>query len=137
MAWYTGVTGKVAIKEGTGDIEDIASMSTWSVELTKTMVEARHFGQTSAENKPGLKSWSASADGSADFADDSGQKKLLDAYNNGTPVEAYFYITSELFLSGTAYIESLSISDDADGKADISISLTGTGDAELTLPVEV
>lgn len=135
MSLYSGVTGKISIKKGAGEAKDIVHMSSWNVELSKEMHEGSYFGQDYKEKKPGVKDWSAEAEGSADFATTSGQKDLLDAFEDGSIVEASFYLDVNTFFKGDAYIESLSISSAADGTPEISISLAGSGGVTLTVPV--
>ena len=71
----------------------------------------------------------------ADFSATSGQDDLLTAYENGTKLTFGFYLDATKYFTGDAYIESLSISHDAEGVAEISISVSGTGGVVLTLPV--
>lgn len=134
MALYTGVTGKISAKQGTGDAIDIAHMANFSVELSKEILEVISFGNDYKEKVPSIKDWSASADGSADFAANGGQKMLLDAFESGNVLECTFYLDETTFLKGDCYVESLSISHAADGKADISISLAGSNAVVLTVP---
>lgn len=131
---YTGVTGKVSIKQGEATAKDLAHISNFTVDISREMVEVASLGSKYKEKVPGIMDWSASADGTADFATTSGQKDLFDAFDAGTELECSFYLTADLFLVGTAFVESLSISTEAEGKADISISLAGTGGILLTLP---
>lgn len=137
MALYTGVTGKIAMKVGTGTAEDIAHMANWSVEMSKELLDVISFGQDYKEKVPSIKDWNASFDGTADFASTSGQKTLVDAFEDGSALTGSFYLDETTFLEGTCYIESLSISNAADGKADISISVAGSGAVSLTIPAEV
>ena len=132
---YSGVTGKISIKKGVAEAKDIVHLSSWSVELSKEMIEGSYFGGDYKEKTPGIKDWSAEADGSADFATTSGQKDLLDAFEDGSKVEASFYLNTDTFFKGDAYIESMSISHAADGTAELSISLAGSGGVVLTAPV--
>ncbi len=134
MALYSGVTGKLSIKVGSAAAVDIVHMSGWSVELTKEILEVPSFGSEYKEKVPSIKDWSASADGSADFASDGGQKALVDAFESGAVLEASFYLDTTTFLTGDCYIESLNIEHAADGKADISISLAGSEAVTLTVP---
>lgn len=134
MALYSGVTGKLSIKTGSGTEKDLLHMATWSVELTKKILEVPSFGQEYMEKVPSLKDWSASADGTADFATESEQKELVDAFDNGTKLTASFYLNTNTFLTGDCYVESLTIKHDSEGKADISISLAGSQAVTLTLP---
>lgn len=129
MALYSGVTGSISIDE-----IKIAHMANWSVDLTKEMIEVVSFGDDYKEKVPSIKDWSASFDGSADFIAEGGQKELHEAFESGAKVEAEFYLDDDTFLGGEAFVESLSISHAADGKADISIGLAGSGANILTLP---
>jgi len=134
MALYTGVTGKIAVKKGTAAAVDIAHMSGWTVDLSREIIEVVSLGSDAKEKIAGIKDWTASFDGTADFATTSGQKDLMDAYDDGSELEASFYLDDDTFLSGPCIIESLSISHAADGKADISISVAGNGKPDLTTP---
>lgn len=134
MALYSGVTGKLSIKSGSGTEKELVHMSNWSVELTKEILEVLSFGEDYKEKVPSVKDWSASADGTADFATDSNQKDLVDAFESGTKLTASFYLDKDTFLVGDCYVESLTIEHAADGKGDISISLAGSQAATLTLP---
>lgn len=130
---YTGVTGKLSIKKGTTTAVDIVHMSSWSVELSKEIVEVISFGNTYKEKIPSIKDWSASSDGTADFASDGGQKMLHEAFESGDKLEGSFYLDDNTFLEGSCYVESLSIEHAADGAATISISLAGSGANVLTV----
>lgn len=134
MALYSGVTGKLSVQVGTGTATEIVHMANWSVELTKDIMEVISFGSDYKEKVPSIKDWSASADGTADFAADGGQKALVDAFESGAKLVGSFYLDSTTFLSGDCYIESLTIKHAADGKGDISISLAGSEAVELTVP---
>ena len=134
MALYTGVTGKIAVKKGTAAAVDIDHMSGWTVDLSREIIEVVSLGSDAKEKIAGIKDWTASFDGTADFATTSGQKDLMDAYDDGSELEASFYLDDDTFLTGNCLIESLSISNTADGKAEISISLSGTGSTALTTP---
>ncbi|HPY88917.1 MAG TPA: hypothetical protein PLG34_13150 [Spirochaetota bacterium] len=129
MALYTGVTGY--IKSGT---TKLAHMSNWSLELTKEMLEVISFGNTYKEKVPSIKDWSASSDGTTDFASTSGQKDLVDAFESGTKLTFGFGLDDYTFFEGDGYIESLKVENAADGKADISISIAGSNGVVLTLP---
>lgn len=134
MALYTGVTGKLSIKKGAGTAVDIVHMASFSVELSKEMIEVVSFGEDYKEKVPSIKDWSASADGAADFDDDGGQKLLLDAFEDGAKLEGTFYLDDTTFFKGDCYVESVSISHSADGSAEVSISLAGSKAVALTVP---
>ncbi len=134
MALYTGVTGKLSMKKGSSTAVDIVHMASFNVEMSKEILEVISFGNDYKEKVPSVKDWSASADGSADFAADGGQKMLLDAFEDGSKLTGSFYLDATTFLQGDCYVESLSIDHAADGKADISISLAGSDAVVLTVP---
>lgn len=134
MALYSGVTGKISTKIGTGEAKDLLHMATWSVSLTKAMIEVTSFGSDYKEKVPGIKDWTAKSDGTADFASTSGQADLIDAFENGTVIEGAFYLDDDTFLKGNCYITDLQIDHDAAGAAKISISVAGSGKATLTTP---
>lgn len=134
MALYTGVTGKISMKSGSTTAVDLVHLANWSVELTKEMIEVVSFGNDYKEKVPSIKDWSASFDGSADFEGEGSQKMLLDAFESGAKLTGSFYLDEDTFLSGDCYIESLTVSHAADGKADIDISVAGSNAATLTVP---
>lgn len=136
MALYSGVTGKLSVKKGKDAAVDIVHMASWNVELSKEILEIVSFGEDYKEKVPSIKDWSASADGTADFATDGGQKMLLDAFESGEMLTGSFYLDEDTFLVGDCCVESLSIEHAADGKADISISLAGSKAVSLTVPTE-
>lgn len=135
MALYSGVTGKISTKIGSASSEtDLLHLSTWTVSLTKSMIEVVSFGNDYKEKVPSVKDWSAKSDGTTDFSADSGQAALMDAFESGTEIMASFYLDEDTFLSGKCYITDLEIKHDAEGKSEISISLAGSGKASLTTP---
>lgn len=139
MALYQGVTGKLSVKSGSGTAQYLVHMTTWSVDMTKNIDEAAYFGGSAeeegyTEKTPGVKSWTASADGAADFGSESGQQALMDAYLQDTIVTCTFYLDEDTGLQGDGYIESLTINHAADGKGEISISVSGNGVPTLLLP---
>ena len=129
MSLYTGVTGRISI-----EANDLAHMANWSVDLTKDMIEVVSFGNDYKEKIPSIKDWSAACDGKVDYATGSGQKDLVAAFEAGTLLACIFYLDESTFMTGSAYVESLSFSTAADGAADISISLAGSGAMLQTIP---
>ena len=131
MALYQGVTGKISTKASAGGTEEyLAHMTSWNVDMSMAIDEQAFFGGSKAEEgftekTPGVKSWTASGDGAADFATTSGQNTLLQAYLDQEPLIFTFYLDENTGLQGEGYIESLSISHSADGKAEMSISVSG------------
>lgn len=129
---YTGLTAKLEIKNTAESAAvTVAYISNWSVEESRDLIEVTKLGSKVKEKKPALYSWSASADGTADFGTSTNQKAFRDAMIAGTPVNVTFYMDENVKFSGSAYIESMSFDISAEDKGNISISLSGDG--ELTL----
>lgn len=129
---YTGITAKLTILQGEEE-KEIAYISNFSIEENRDMIEVSKLGSVTKEKIPSTLSWSASADGAADFALVNGQKDLRDAMTNGTILNVKFYLDETTYLTGQAYVESLSTEISADDKTSVSISLAGTG--ALTMSV--
>lgn len=127
---YSGLTAKLTLADGSTET-DIGYISNFSVEETRDMIEITKFGKKSKEKIPSTYSWTASAEGSADFSTGSGQKLLRIAMIDGKPVKAKFYLDctedKAVYLYGEAFVESLSTDIASDDKGNISISLSGTG----------
>lgn len=135
---YKGITGKLTILDGaaarTADGYQgtpVAYISNWSVEETRDVVEITQLGEKSKEILPSLLYWSASAEGAADFSNGA-QQALRKAMTEGTPVNVRFYLDSETYLDGTAYVTAFSVNISAEDKGGVSISLTGSGELKLT-----
>ena len=94
-------------------------------------MEITQLGEKSKEILPSLLYWSASAEGAADFSDGA-QQAFRKAMTDGTPVNVRFYLDSETYLDGTAYVTAFSVNISAEDKGGVSISLTGSGELKLT-----
>ena len=130
---FTGVTGNIGI--GTGSTATkLAHMANWNIDDTTEIIEVVSFGSKYKEKIPSIQDWSASCDGKVDFASTAGQTQLSAAKSAGTMVQCTFYLADDTFYEGDGYIESLNISTAADGAADISISIAGSGPLEQVLP---
>jgi len=131
---FTGVTGNLSITRPSGTKQNMAHMANWSVDVSKDIIEVVSFGNSYKEKIGSIKDWSASCDGKVDFAQNGGQQALLDSFEAANEqVDAVFYLDEGTFFSGKALIESLSISTSADGAAEISISIAGSGPLVQTL----
>ena len=128
---YSGITASLNVGGS-----NVAYISNFSVEETRDMVEISRFGQSYKEKRPALYSWTASADGTADFADALGQSVLRKAMLDGTKVDVKFYLDADngVYLSGSAFVESFSVEMSAEDQATVSISLSGTDALALTNP---
>lgn len=127
---YSGVTGKVELSNTTP--KQVAHISEFSVEISAEIIEALSLGSEWKDKIAGIKDWTASSDGSCDFDEESSQEEIINALISGAVLPFSFYLDSTTKLSGNALIENCSISNAADGKADISISITGCGPIALT-----
>lgn len=131
---YIGLNAKLEIKaKAASTAVVVAYISNWSVEETRDIVEVTSLGKNSKEKKPTLYSWTASADGSVDFAAANNQQLFRTAMLNGDLVDVTFYLDTAVKFTGSAYIESMSFDISAEDKGNISISLNGTGDLTLTV----
>ena len=129
---YTGRTGYIKL-----GANNLAHMSSWSLELSIDIGEVISYGEDYKEKIPGVKDWTASADGVVDFDTASGQRELVTAFEAGTLMECAFGLDTTTSFVGTAYIESLSVDSSADGHVEMSISLSGSKGVTLELPDSV
>lgn len=129
---YNGIVG--AIKTGpTATATAIAHMANWNLNMSREAIPVTSFGSEWKENLPGVKEWDADFDGTADFATGSGQEALQTAFDDGTTLTFGFYLNATKYFEGQGIITEFSVSHDAEGKADISISVTGTGGVTMEL----
>lgn len=131
MAVKYGLPGSIKIAG-----KEIAHMGEWSLEQTIEIKEGSFFKGTGKEKSAGISDWTASCSGQVDFATESGQKDVMDAFQQGEPVEVVLYLNDTTFFTGNAFIESLSIDNSAEGEYNIEISLAGNGGITATIPTE-
>ena len=141
---YTGLTGALKIGD---DFETVAYISGWSLDDQTEITEIRKVGQRYKEAYAGVQSWSASADGVVVFEDRDGrigQQQLFRTKHEGDKVMLRFYLhdsrkpyaNEDVWFEGYGLIESLSVDLSAEGVANISISIKGTGALNLiSLPL--
>ena len=131
---YTGLTGRLTV-----DGKKVAYISNWSVENSVEIIEFASLGKSTRHKKAGLKSWTASADGTIVFGlvdgRDSCHKDLFDAMNSGKPVNCEFYLDTKnnTKFTGCGLIESLSVDLSTEDKGNISISISGMGVLEYCI----
>lgn len=130
---YTGLVG--SIKTGASPAATaIGHMANWNLNMSREAIPIIEFGSEWKENEPGIMEWDADFDGTVDFSAGSGQTALETAFKAGTKLVFGFYLSDIKYFEGTGIITELSISHAADGKADISISVVGSGGLEIELP---
>lgn len=135
----TGVTAKLTLNNA-----KIAYISGWSVDNSREMLEISTLGMTDKEYLPGIKDWSASAEGLLAFTDnegnDSNQKSLIESMKNGEIVKFEFVLDTvndngvekiKNGFEGNALIESLSIEASAGELTKISISIVGVDELKF------
>lgn len=130
---YTGLTAKLELKaKGDSAAATVAYISNWSVEETRDVIEIVRLGEKAKEKVPAGYSWSASAEGTADFSDASAQSKFREAMLSGDKVSVTFFLNDTTKLTGNAYVESFSLDISAEDKGNISISLNGDGELQAS-----
>ncbi|MCL2369840.1 MAG: phage tail tube protein [Firmicutes bacterium] len=129
--FYTGMTGKVMI-----DDKDIAYISNWSVDDTVEILDVPVLGQRYRSKVAGQTSWTASADGTVYFSDDSNHATLFTAMHDGKEIDCKFYLCDksgeQVYFCGKGMIESLNIDLSAEDKGNISISITGADELKCS-----
>ncbi len=133
MALYSGVVGALKVKKGTAGTDNTACVATFTIDISASIGEAACLGQEFKKKAAGIKDWTASFDGPADFSD-AGQKDLLDAVIAGDEIEATFELDATTYLKGSGFLESFSISHDAEGIATVSGGISGNGALTPTIP---
>lgn len=135
MALNAGAFGFLVVNGQT-----LLHMSTWSVSFETETDTVSSFGLKTAESLVGISSWTAEASGACDFSSNSGQSQLVQAAQNKEMVQFVFGLnraitstdlTNASYFQGNCYITGLDVDQDVEGKAEISISLTGSGDLTL------
>lgn len=120
--------------------QTLLHMSEWSISYETETEDVPSFGLKTAESLVGISSWTADASGPCDFSSNSGQRLLYQAVTNKELVQFVFGLKRELtatdltnatYFQGNCYITNFETSQDVEGKAEISISLTGSGDLTL------
>ena len=122
MATHSGASG--IVKNGT---DTVAEVRTWTINTNADVIEDTAMGDTARTYLPGLSSADASIDVFWDETDTNGQVALaprtivtLVLYPEGAD-------SGDTYYTGTAIINSKSITGSFDGMVEASISATYTG----------
>ena len=126
---YTGLTARIKINNTL-----IGYLNNVELNLDKEITEIMQFGATYKEKVPGVKNWTASAEGTVAFAAGESQHKLYQAYESGELVELTIMLDDVTNFTGKALVSSLSISGSPDDAMNISAEFEGSGGTTLTLP---
>tara|TARA_R110000868_G_scaffold123968_2_gene327926 strand:- start:2042 stop:2455 length:414 start_codon:yes stop_codon:yes gene_type:complete len=130
MATYEGSAGTVKIRSGSDTLTAVASVRSWSLDITRDTVEDTSMGSGGVRTyKKGLQTYSGSMD---IVYDDSEDVIVSTAMNPDTDaaVGVELYSSSGVDatkFAGTVIITSYSISANYDGLTEASISFQGTG----------
>lgn len=129
MATYEGSAGTVKIKSGSDTLTAVASVRTWSIDISRDTVEDTAMGDGNRTYKKGLQSYS----GSMDIVFDSSENAIVStALNPDTDdtVSVEFYAEANddtTKFAGDVIVTSYSISASYDGLVEATVSFQGTG----------
>lgn len=130
MARYEGSAGSVKIASGADTLTAVASVRSWSIDITRDTVEDTSMSSSGVRTyKKGLQSYSGSMDIVYDDAEDSIVSTALDpATDTAVTVELFpdGSVTATKF-AGEVIITSYSVTASYDGITEASVSFTGTG----------
>jgi predicted secreted protein len=129
MATYEGSNGSVKIKSGTDTLTAVASVRSWSIDITRDIVENTAMGDGSRTYKKGLQSYSGSMD---IVYDDSENVIVATAFNPDTDGAVTVELYPDNSVAGTKFageviITSYSITASYDGLVEATVSFQGNG----------
>ena len=120
MAVIKGAAGSIGIATDT-----IVEMQSWNLDVTQEYIDSTTFGDTTKEMTPSFATWSATAEGSYDITDATGQLALQTAWLAGSLVsDVRFMVDASAYYHGDAYV-SVSISAAVDNVVRVSYSIVG------------
>ena len=112
----------------------VAEISQWSCDLKADNVETTTFDSSGwKEYIQGLKEWSGSFEGNFVPTDINGQQALINAWTGGNTVSLELRIDATKKITGTAFVEGISIEAPVDDKQSFKVDFTGSGQPTLTL----
>lgn len=129
MATYEGSAGSVKIKSGSDTLTAVASVRTWSIDITRDTVEDTAMGTGNRTYKKGLQSYSGSMDIVFDSSESSVVSTAINPDTDNT-VTVEFYAQdadNSTKFSGDVIVTSYSISASYDGLVEATVSFQGTG----------
>jgi len=136
MATISGKQGKVTVRIGDEVTASyLVKMRSWEFESSVDIEDAAYFGGSAIdegykEKTPTALDWNMSCEGDADSGDTI-TPALYEAQTSNTLVEMTLYMNANRGIRGQGYIDSFSVSDSADGKVEVSLSLAGNGEANF------
>lgn len=129
MATYEGSAGTVKIKSGSDALTAVASVRSWSLDITRDTVEDTAMGTGNRTYKKGLQSYSGSMDIVFDSSEDAiVSTALTPDTDDAIEVEFYAEGTDDTTkFAGGVIVTSYSVSASYDGLVEASVSFQGTG----------
>lgn len=124
MAATVGKDGGVKV-----GASQVSFIDTWNLTATVDNDETTSYGDTYKKRVQTLKDWSAEVSGTLDRSDTQ-QAALLDQLEDGTLADVDLRLETERgssYWSGSALIESWTITHNIGSKVGISFSFTGNG----------
>jgi predicted secreted protein len=121
MAGLAGKDGSLVIGSDT-----MTEVQSWSLDVSTDMLEDTALGDEWKTNVAGLSEWSGSAEVSW-LMSDTAQVAVQNAFLNKTTVTGKFYTNASNYYTGTAYIESMSISDPVGDLVTATLNFKGSG----------
>ena len=125
MASHTGVDGVLKY-----DSNAVAELSAWTLDVNQEPVESTVLGSSARSFKPGIITWTGSAECFWDETDTAQSQidtdmatvttKTLELYPEGTT-------SADTYFSGTVIISSISRNSSVNGMITASFSFQGTG----------
>lgn len=122
MAALAGNGGLVKIGTNT-----VALMDSWELSPSADMLDITSFGDSWKNKIAGLKDWNAKISGKYDMTDINGQAALWTAFLNGTTVSLKLYVDDTHYLSGSAFVKSMSPKVGVADVESVDIELDGAG----------
>jgi predicted secreted protein len=140
MAILTGNNGVVKLDASVGGaVATIASVRTFSVELTRDTIETTTMGVDVRTYLNGMASWSGSADIYFDSASSGGTFNTHAVLNPTSGTVGQATLTVELYLDGSAgkfsgevIVTGFTVNSSMDGMVEASISFQGSGACTYT-----
>ena len=121
MAGLAGKDGSLVI--GSDTMEEVNS---WNLDLGTDMLEDTALGDEWKTVVAGLSEWSATVEVSW-LMSDTAQVAVQNAYLNKTSVAPKLYTNAANYYTGTAYIETMSVSDPVADLVTATMGLKGNG----------
>jgi len=135
MATYEGSAGTVKIKSGSDTLTAVASVRTWSMDITRDTVEDTSMGSNGVRTyKKGLQSYSGSMDIVFDSSEDAAVSTALTPDTDDTvSIEVYADGSDDTTkFAGDVIVTSYSITASYDGLVEATVSFQGTGALSTT-----